>query len=499
MQKSTKNLLGLSGLALVGAMTVAALAIPVPDASATSGASVGGEVQVQVKVYSGDPESIINSPADGTVTTTPAVDVSHTYGDADSIDYDLKWGDGSVGEDTSVSGTTHIGTYIPPYAPTSGDNNFSLDLLAYGGYGTYVLTSTVHSNGQSVSDSASFRYAPVSVTYVGTDEKGDPIFDIYYNAVTTKADFDVLDTSGKTIIDNAVSLPIEEPGTSGKMTVVIPASSYGLESGNYTVAATAYGPIAEAEVDQDSVVVIYHVTGNTFRINVDYATFATGGTVYVDGNLVDPSDYTAATGSTLITLTDAYVQTLSPGVHTITATFSTGISASTKFTLVASDSGVAVASGATITADYTYDDNTSEIYFHIIDKNGKLIAVPSSRTVVANPGTAGGGTVTLDLTDFDLSDYDFSDIRIVALAYPIVGSTKNIGVLDSDSGPVTLNIKYVRPDSPDVPNTGFLSGVTNFARMDYLLTGIIGFSVVTVFALVFLRKQGRRQSSRRRR
>ncbi len=498
MQKSTKNLLGLSGLALVGAMTVAALAIPVPDANATGGASVGGEVQIQVKVYSGDPESIINAPDDGSVTTNSVVNVEHTYGDADSVDYTVKWGDGTVGDDTSVSGTTQLDTFIPSYAPSAGDNNFPLNLLAYGGYGKYVLTSTVNSNGQKVSDSTSFRYAPVSVTYIGTDENGDPIFEILYNAETTKVDFDLLDSNGKTVLDNVISLPIENPGTEGKLTVTVPASNYGLESGNYSASATAYGPIANAEVDDDSVVVIYNVVNTTFRINVDYATFATGGTVYVDGNYVDPSDYDAATGSTLITLHDDYIQTLSLGTHTMTVTFSSGASASTTFTLVGSDSGVAVASGATITADYTYDDNTREIYFHVIDKNGNLIAVPSSRTVVSNQGVAGSGTVTLDLSDFDLTGYDFSEIRVVALAYPIIGSTKNIGVLDSDTGPVQLNIKYTKPDSPDVPDTGIFGGVINLAKADYVITGIIGFSIVTVFALVFLRKHDHHSSRRRR-
>ena len=498
MQKSTKNLLGLSGLALVGAMTVAALAIPAPDANATGGASASGEVQIQVKVYSGDPESIINAPADSSITTDAATEVKHTYCDADFIDYTLKWGDGTVGDDTSASGTTKIDTFVPPYAPTSGDNNFPLNLLAYGGYGKYVLTATVDSNGQKVSDSTSFRYAPVSVTYIGTDENGDPIFKIVYNAQTTKVDFDLLDENGKTVLDNVITVPIENPGTAGEFEVTVPASDYGLKSGNYSASATAYGPIANAEVDNDSIVVIYNVVDTTFRINVDYATFATGGTVYVDGNLVDPSDYDAATGSTLITLHDDYVQTLSLGTHTMTVTFSSGVSASTTFTLVGNGSSVAVASGAVITANYTYDDNTAEIYFHIVDKNGKLIAVPSSRTVVTNPGTAGSGTVTLDLSDFDLAGYDFSEIKVLALAYPILGSTKNIGVLDSDTGPVQLNIKYTQPDSPDVPDTGLFGGVINLAKADYVITGIIGFSIVTLFALVYLKKHDRRSSRRRR-
>ena len=415
MQKSTKNLLGLSGLALVGAMTVAALAIPVPDANATGGASASGEVQIQVKVYSGNPESVINAPADSSITTDAATEVKHTYDDADFVDYTLKWGDGSVGEDTSASGTTKIGTFIPSYAPASGDNNFPLNLLAYGGYGKYVLTATVNSNGQKISDSTSFRYAPVAVSYVGTDENGDPIFKIVYNAQTTKVDFDLLGEDGKTVLDHVITMPIENPGTAGEFEITVPAANYGLKSSNYSASATAYGPIANAEVDADSVVVVNDAAGTS-----------------------------------------------------------------------------------SITADYTYDSNTAEIYFHIVDKNGKLIVVPASRVVVSNPGTAGSGTVTLDLSDFDLSDYDLSEVKVLALAYPILGSTKNIGVLDSDTGPVQLSIKYTQPDSPDVPNTGIFGGVINLAKADYVITGVIGFSIVTLFALVYLRKHDRRSSRRRR-
>lgn len=91
MLKSTKRFLGLSGLALVGAMTIAALSIPIPDARATGGASVGGEVQIVVKVHSGNPELNIDKPLDGTVTNNPIVPVATSYDDIEYLEHFLRW------------------------------------------------------------------------------------------------------------------------------------------------------------------------------------------------------------------------------------------------------------------------------------------------------------------------------------------------------------------------------------------------------------------------
>ena len=54
--------------------------------------------------------------------------------------------------------------------------------------------------------------------------------------------------------------------------------------------------------------------------------------VMVDGNIIDPSNYTASEGSTIIELHEDYLKTLSDGIHTLAIVWTDG-SASTNFTV----------------------------------------------------------------------------------------------------------------------------------------------------------------------
>ena len=70
----------------------------------------------------------------------------------------------------------------------------------------------------------------------------------------------------------------------------------------------------------------YTITKNNeakFKINADFRLFDTG-KVYVDNELVDPKNYTAESGSTIITLKKEFVDTLSVGEHTLKVLFNDG-------------------------------------------------------------------------------------------------------------------------------------------------------------------------------
>ena len=67
-----------------------------------------------------------------------------------------------------------------------------------------------------------------------------------------------------------------------------------------------------------------------FKINADFRLFDTG-KVYVDDELVDPNNYTAESGSTIITLKKEFVDTLSIGEHTLKVLFNDGGEAITTF------------------------------------------------------------------------------------------------------------------------------------------------------------------------
>ena len=70
-----------------------------------------------------------------------------------------------------------------------------------------------------------------------------------------------------------------------------------------------------------------------FKINADFRMFD-GGKVYVDDELVDPNNYTAESGSTIITLKKEYVDKLSIGKHTLKVLFNDGGQATTIFNVV---------------------------------------------------------------------------------------------------------------------------------------------------------------------
>ena len=67
----------------------------------------------------------------------------------------------------------------------------------------------------------------------------------------------------------------------------------------------------------------------TFRVDADYDDFIY---VKVNGQNVDPSNFTSSSGSTIVTLKESYLDTLGPGEHTITLGFTDG-SAETSFSL----------------------------------------------------------------------------------------------------------------------------------------------------------------------
>ena len=78
----------------------------------------------------------------------------------------------------------------------------------------------------------------------------------------------------------------------------------------------------------------YTITEDTearFKIDADYRLF--NNKVYVDNVLVDSSNYTSKSGSTIIVLNKDYVDTLAVGEHTLKVAFADGGEAETTFTI----------------------------------------------------------------------------------------------------------------------------------------------------------------------
>ena len=69
----------------------------------------------------------------------------------------------------------------------------------------------------------------------------------------------------------------------------------------------------------------------TFKIDADYSLFTNK--VYVDNKLLDTTNYDSKSGSTIITLKDEYLKTVSVGEHTLKVAFSDNGEAITKFAI----------------------------------------------------------------------------------------------------------------------------------------------------------------------
>ncbi|MDO5569663.1 MAG: hypothetical protein Q4G04_06130 [bacterium] len=74
-----------------------------------------------------------------------------------------------------------------------------------------------------------------------------------------------------------------------------------------------------------------------FKINADFSLFETGGKVYVDNIEISSDKYTATMGSTIITLKQSYLDSLSAGSHTLKVEFNDGGNAITNFSIKAAE------------------------------------------------------------------------------------------------------------------------------------------------------------------
>ena len=72
----------------------------------------------------------------------------------------------------------------------------------------------------------------------------------------------------------------------------------------------------------------------TFTIDAPYSLF---GKVYVDEELIDSSNYDSSEGSSVVTLKQSYIDTLSVGTHTLKVVFNDGGVATTTFTILGSE------------------------------------------------------------------------------------------------------------------------------------------------------------------
>ncbi len=134
---------------------------------------------------------------------------------------------------------------------------------------------------------------------------------------------------------------------SNSTTTHVASGDYGKETFYKVEAYVEYTPTTEPEnPGENSDPIVYNFkeganqkyTKNVddtalFSVDADYSLFEEGGVVYVDDNEVGNKNYTSKSGSTVITFTKEYMNSLSDGEHSLKIAFNNGGTATTNFTV----------------------------------------------------------------------------------------------------------------------------------------------------------------------
>lgn len=138
---------------------------------------------------------------------------------------------------------------------------------------------------------------------------------------------------------------------------------------------------------------------------------------------------------------------------------------------------------------YVYDKTGKPLF---VDKEGNEVPIVLSRKDI-DPAT-GKITKILPFGDAEAADGTYT---AVVVARSDEGNTISMITIDTDYAkvkPVTP-VDPENPDepgTPDTPNTGFTIGDLNISRVDYLITGLIVFGMVSAFALFLVHRKSRR-------
>ena len=121
----------------------------------------------------------------------------------------------------------------------------------------------------------------------------------------------------------------------------------------------------------------------TFKINGEFSLFDK---VYVDGNLVAEENYTAKSGSTIITFKPDYMNSLTEGNHTLKVTYTDGGDATTTFTIAKvaeENNGTADKAENTTNNPKTSDNIVTFVAMFIVSVLGIAITVKYNKNKVA--------------------------------------------------------------------------------------------------------------------
>lgn len=296
MQKRKKHLLGLAGLALVGAMTVAAYAMPTSEAAAVGN---GAETKVTVSVGSEGqiPTVGIKSLKTDDVVVNKTFTVTIEYSKATRLAVFLQNMGPTLSAREGMSPSE--GEVEVSLAGSSCENiSFSTDLdtceVTYNlpgnlasEYGVAFVTRAAAINGnsgdsRSDSDPVEFVYRAAKFSGNVTYEKGteDPIVHIEMGDDVKNGQLVIFDKNGKPIFGDsetdkgqfpAINIEGWTSGNNGKLDVTLPFKKNGIPTGEYTAVLIAYGEKNEGEENAPTIALAtehfsYSATGGNLPI-----------------------------------------------------------------------------------------------------------------------------------------------------------------------------------------------------------------------------------------
>jgi len=490
MKRAHKNILGLSGLGLVAAITTFAATLPAPVAGAVS--SVTDTIQVTVVP---DHPSVTLTTGSGGEVTSPGYNFSLSYADLSHLTVTLVKYDS---EGTIIYSETLLDE-DSDWQP--GTRDFNLNLDNYGGHGHFVITATGVGYGSVIVEDA------LEVVYKhGSDDGGDvnpgDDGDVDINTdIPTAQVKTVTATLYNSAGENVWSSVLNDPSESETLDFSsLPAGIYTLETisrdgdGNVLERLTRIividkgsgtggidVPIDDPGVEMGKVVVTVTNEEGEVVLTITEDNPIAGNTIHIDTDGLDPGAYIVTTNyydtNDEIIKTESYQFIKSKTNGEVEVPINREIDVVTMLQ-------VDIYSDATgeIVRVVKADRATGTAY--VYDANGNLIlTIPNGYRE-----NMGKGDLIIPMEGLDAGDYT-AILMYKTASGRIVGNTK------------TFRIHFDGDKTIVVPDTGgFFQGL-NISREDYLITGAVVFAIIGVvaFGVVARNRNNKKVTKRNRR
>ena len=153
------------------------------------------------------------------------------------------------------------------------------------------------------------------------------------------------------------------------------------------------------------------------------------------------------------------------------------------YATIQAENPVVSPTGATVTYRVNYTSGVKSLTYQIFDANNNAVSQPIT-VDTTNPEDGGYMDIEIDLTNLNMDSGNYQILTIGHAGEDGSGQTIGSSLVKFD---------YTSPDSPNVPDTGSLFTALNISRADYLITGVAGFTAISIAALFIILKSKKRE------